>query len=1144
VDFVTVVDQVIALLRQRGRVAYRTLKRQFQLDDETVEDLKIELIDSQRLATDEQGTVLVWSGMTVATPGAPAPSSGTAGVQLPLAAIPSYLAEKILTARSALEGERKQVTVLFADLKGSMELLAGRDPEEVRQLLDPTLHVMMDAVHRYEGTVNQVMGDGIMALFGAPLAHEDHAVRACYAALAMQEAMRRYSVEVRRRHGCEVQLRVGLNSGEVVVRAIGNDLHMDYSAIGQTTYLAARMEQLATPGSIWLTAATLRLAEGLVQVEALGPLPVKGLAEPVEVFELVGASAIRRRLQASAARGLTRFVGRQQELTTLQQALAQAGAGHGQVVAVVGNAGVGKSRLVYEFVQAHSTPGWLVLESASVSYGQATPYFPVIDVLKRYSHVEEHDDTRTIRAKVTGQVLTLAPALQDTIPALLALLDALPEDSPFVQLDPPQRRQRTLDALKRVILRESQEQPLLLVFEDLHWIDSETQTLLNSLVESLPTARLLLLVNYRPEYQHGWGSKTSYTQLRLDPLPSMSVDALLQTLLGNDPSLKPLTQLLLVRTEGNPFFLEESVRTLVETGILLGERGAYRLGQGLPTIQVPATVQAVLAARIDRLPPEDKRLLQTAAVIGTEVPLPLLHAIAELPEERLHRGLAHLQAAEFLYETRLFPEREFTFKHALTHEVASGSLVQERRRVLHARIVEALEALVGERGVEHVERLAHHALRGEVWDKALAYCRQAGEKAMARSAYREAVGCFEQALKTLPHLPETHDTCAQAIDLRLALRSAFFPSGDHRKTLVYLHEAEALAVALDDPRRLGQVSNFLSVHYYRLGAYDQAIAAAQRALTLARASGTGGLHALANLRLGLAYHAQGEYRQALEAFRQTVTSLAEAQRHERFGQVILPAVHACAVHAWCHGELGTFAEGGASGDDGMRIAKAVAHPASQMIAAWGVGLLALRQGALPQALPLLERAMGLCHEADLPNFLPWMAAALGAAYTLDGRISDAVPLLTGAIEQTLATATVGDQIRCRLPLGEAQLRAGRLEEAHALTEGTLALVREHHERGNQAYALRLLGEIAGRREPPAVELAADYYRQALSLAEDLGMRPLQAHCHRGLGTLHSKTSHKEQARTALSTAIALYRTMAMTFWLPETEAALAQAERL
>ncbi len=679
----------------------------------------------------------------------PADRSPDSTSRAPHTYTPSYLADKILTLKSALEGERKQVTVLFADLKDSTELIRGLDPEAAQRLLDPALQRMMDAVHRFEGTVNQVLGDGIMALFGAPIAHEDHALRACYASLAMQAAMRVYTEEVRRAHGLEMRIRVGLNSGEVVVRAIGNDLHMDYSAVGETTHLAARMEQLATPGSIRLTAATLRLVEGLVQVNALGPVPVKGLAEPVEIFELLGASGTQRRVQAAAARGLTRFVGRQTEMATLTDVLAQAGAGHGQVVALVGEAGVGKSRLVYELTHSHHIRGWLVLESASVSYGKATPYFPVIDLLKRYAHVEEHDDPRTIRAKVTGQVLTLDEALQDTIPALLSLLEALPDDSPFLQLDPSQRRQRTLTALKRVLLRESQVQPLLLVFEDLHWIDSETQALLDSLVESLPTARLLLLVNYRPEYQHGWGAKTYYTQVRLDPLPLASAEELLQVLLGNDPGLVPLKQLLIARTEGNPFFLEESVRALVETGVLGGERGAYRLDTALQSLQMPATVQAVLAARIDRLPPEEKRLLQTAAVIGNEIPLPLLQTIAELPEEALHRGLSHLQAAEFLYETRLFPEQEYTFKHALTHEVAYGSLLQERRRVLHARIVEALEALAPERVAEQVERLAHHALRGEVWDKAVTYCQQAGARAYDRAAFREAVASFEQALQAL-----------------------------------------------------------------------------------------------------------------------------------------------------------------------------------------------------------------------------------------------------------------------------------------------------------------------------------------------------------------------------------------------------------
>jgi len=1138
-DYDEVLLQVLDLLQREKRLSYRVLKRRFGLDDNDLEDLKEDLIYAKQLAVDEDGRVLVWTGVSEAMP-PPASSPGHALDQSPLTYTPPHLTEKILASRAALEGERKQVTILFADLKDSTELIRDLDPEAAQQLLDPALRHMMEAVHRYEGTVNQVLGDGIMALFGAPIAHEDHAVRACYAALAMQAAMHEYTEEVRRTHGLEMRTRVGLNSGEVVVRAINNDLHMDYSAVGQTTHLAARMEQLATPGSIRLTAETLRLVEGLVRVDALGQMPVRGLVEPVEVFELVGASAIRGRLQASVARGLTRFVGREQEIETMGQTMARSAVGHGQVLAMVGEPGVGKSRLIYEFVHSHRTEGWLVLESASVSYGQATPYFPVIDLLKRYAHVEEHDDTRTIRAKVMGQVLTLDEALQDAIPALLALLDAFPEDSPFQKLDPLQRRQRTLDALKRVLLRESRAQPLVLVFEDLHWIDFETQALLDTLVESLPTAHLLLLVNYRPEYQHGWGGKTYYTQLRLDPLVPASAEELLQALLGGNPSFEPLKRLLIARTEGNPFFLEESVRTLVETGVLVGETGAHRLVKPLDSLQVPATVQAVLAARIDRLPPEEKRLLQTAAVIGTEVPMPLLQAIAELPGVALHRNLAHLQAAEFLYETRLFPDHEYTFKHALTHEVAYGSLLQERRWALHGRIVEALDALAGDRVAEQVERLAHHALRGEVWDKALAYCRQAGEKAMARSAHREAVESFEQALSALQHLPEQHNTVEQAIDLRLALRNALFPSGDVGRILAYLREAEALAAALDDPHRLGQVSAFLSNHFRTMGAHDQAIAAGHRALALATAGGDVVLQALANYYLGRAYQAQGDYRRAIDYLGQTVASLEGARRHEHFGHLILPAVHSRAVLAACHAELGMVAEGSALGEEGLRIAEAVAHPVSLTFACWGIGLLALRQGDLHRALPLLERAVGICLDVDLPVYFPWVAAALGAAYTLCGRVGDAVPLLTQAMEQSAATERVHFETLCGLSLGEAHLRAGSLEEAYTLAEHTLTLAREHQERGNQAYALNLLGDIAAQCNPLHVEEAETYYRQALALAEELGMRPLVAHCHHGLGTLYAKLGQGEQARAELSTAIELYRTMDMTFWLPQAETLLVQ----
>jgi class 3 adenylate cyclase/tetratricopeptide (TPR) repeat protein len=1046
---------------------------------------------------------------------------------------PKDLAEKILTSKAALEGERKQVTVLFADMKGSMELLADRDPEEARRLLDPVLELMMEAVHRYEGTVNQVMGDGIMALFGAPIAHEDHAVRACYAALRMQESIKRDAVEMRRTTGAPLAIRVGLNSGEVVVRSIGSDLHMDYTAVGQTIHLAARMEQVALPGSVVLTPGTLRLAEGFVEVRPLDAIPVKGMAQPVEVYELTGGGPVRTRFQAAAARGLTRFVGRDAEVDQLRHALDRAAAGHGQVVAIVGEAGVGKSRFVYEFTHSPRVQGWLILESGSVSYGKATAYLPVIDLFKGYFKIQDRDDPREIGDKVSGRVLGLDRSLEPLLSPVLALLDVPVDDPAWAALDPPQRRQRTLDAVKWLLLRESQVQPLLLMIEDLHWIDSETQALLDSLVDSLGSIRVLLLVNYRPEYEHRWGKKTYYTQLRLESLPPESTSELLHALLGDAAGLEPLKQVL--RRRGNPFFLEETVRTLVETKALEGERGAYRLVRPVQSFQIPATVQAILAARLDRLPIEHKQLLQTASVIGKDVPFGLLQAIAELPGEALRRSLAQLQAAEFLYEARLFPDLEYTFKHGLTHEVAYWSLLHDRRRSLHTRIMEAIEHLYPDHLRDHIDELAHHAVKSEVWEKAVTYLRKAGAKAASRSANREAITHLEQALVALGHLPETPNTLAQAIDLRFDLRNSLHPLGEFERVFGYLQEAERLARKLDDRRRLGWVSMYMSHFFWMVGNSSQVRTFAETALAIADPLQDFQLQVAATFYLGGACLTTGDYRRAEDLFRKVGQSLEGDLSRERFGLAGFPAVLSRCMLTWSLAERGEFSEGIAQAQEAIGIAEALDHPYSLILAYWGLGSLYGVKGELSDASHLLERALGLSRDWNITLVSPRVMWPLGYVYAHAGRVAEGVSLLEEAFSAVESIGLQSYRSLILVRLGEACVLADRLVEALGLAWRALALTRERGERGYEAWALHLHGEIASHGDRPDAQQAEGYHREAIALATDLGMRPLVAHCHLGLGKLYQRTGTREQAHEHLTTATTMYREMDMRFWLEQAE---------
>jgi class 3 adenylate cyclase len=722
-DFLEVLEQVRELLQHKGRLSYRLLKRQFALDDEALDDLKYELVVVDELAVEKDGQMLVWNG---AGQPSSSPRNGQSQTRPPASYTPSHLAERIRAEQAAMEarggrdGERKILTALFADLKGSTSLIEGLDPEDARAIIDPALQLMMDAVHRYEGYVAQALGDGIFALFGAPIAHEDHPQRALYAALCMQEDMRQYSDHIRLKHGVPLQMRVGINTGEVVVRSIRtDDLHTDYVPVGHSTNLAARMEQLANPGSIVVSEYTQKLTEGYFELKALGAATIKGVDAPLNVYEVVGAGPLHTRLHVAARRGLSRFIGRQVELQQLQTALAHAKAGQGQTVHVRGEPGLGKSRLFYEFKRFPH--GCAVLETAAVSYGSTSPYLLVVELLKSYFQMQPQDDDRTRRERVIGKVLGLDRHLEDTLPYLFALLGMHDAPSPLEHLDPQLRHQRICDAVARLLLRESRNQPLILIVEDAQWIDPESHAVLDALCDSLASANVLLLVNARPEYRHAWGHKPYSTQIQMTPLGLAETETFLTHLIGADEGLALLKQHILSKTEGTPFFMEEVVHTLVEEQVLTGERGRYHLAQAVTDLHISPTIQGVIAGRIDRLAPEEKLLLQQLSVIGRSFPLALMRRVIAQPEDELSRILSVLQRKEFLDEESALPTATYLFKHALTQEVAYNSVLIERRKTLHLQTAQAIEQIFHNQLEDYYSVLAHHYSKSGQTEKAVNY---------------------------------------------------------------------------------------------------------------------------------------------------------------------------------------------------------------------------------------------------------------------------------------------------------------------------------------------------------------------------------------------------------------------------------------
>jgi class 3 adenylate cyclase/predicted ATPase len=723
-----------------------------------------------------------------------------------------------------LEGERKTITVLFADIKGSMSQIEDLDPETARAIVDPALAIMAEAVNRYQGHVAQSTGDGVFALFGAPIAQEDHPQRAIYAALRMQEELRRYSGRLRADGKAPVEIRIGINTGEVVMRSVGKDQsHSEYLPAGHAVGLASRLQTVAPARSIALSEHTRGLVEGYFQLKSLGATPIKGISEAVNVYEVIGLGPLRTRLQLSASRGLSRFVGRDAEIAQMKRAIERAKSGHGQVVAAMAEPGVGKSRLFFEF-KAVAQSGCMVLEGFSISHGKTTAYLPVLELLRGYFKITGDDDSRARREKVNGKVLTLDPSLEDTIPYLFALLGIVDGEDPLGRMDGQSKKRRTLDAIKRIILRESLNQPLIVIFEDLHWFDEQTQEFLNLLVEAIANAKVLLLVNYRPEYHHEWGSKTYYIQLRLDPLGKGSADEMLSALLGDAVELVPLKRVILEKTEGNPFFMEETVQVLFDDGALM-RNGAIKLAKPLTQFKIPHTVQAILASRIDRLPPHEKDLLHTLAIIGKEFPLGLARSVVARPEEDLEDLLSKLQLGEFIYEQPAIGDIEYTFKHALTHDVAYNSVLFEKRKLLHERVGAAIEALYQERLDDHLSALAHHYGQSRNTHKAIHYLRLAGAQAVQRSANHEAVSYFRRALEALESLADPEERTRQELDILLELGPALMMTTTSSAPDVRQVYARARQLAVD---RGKLVELFVTVWGSWLVAYSSGDCTAQR----------------------------------------------------------------------------------------------------------------------------------------------------------------------------------------------------------------------------------------------------------------------------------------------------------------------------
>ncbi|MGH7392143.1 MAG: AAA family ATPase, partial [Candidatus Rokuibacteriota bacterium] len=971
------------------------------------------------------------------------------------------------------------------------------------------LELMADKARSFGGRVEELTRTGIVAVFGLETV-EDAAVRAANAALAIVNGIER----ARRADGAHVAVRMAVHVDHFLVAAAPGGPVIDLEARFHAWTFLESLLTSAEPDGIVVSAPAAAFLERRFD------LSPAALSEPGATYRLAG-----RERAGVVPQGRTAiFVGRQHELNLLRSRLDAAARGQGQIVGISGDAGIGKSRLLFELRRPLAGRAATCLEGRCVSYGATIPYAPVLDIVRAAGQMLDTDPPETAAAKVAAALRDAGMDPAAGAPHLLRLLGVKEGWEALAALGPEEAKARAFDTLRQLLLRSSRLRPLVLVVEDLHWIDRASEEFFTSFADLVVAAPVLMLCTYRSGYRPPWIDRSYATQMALQPLESGASVSVVRSVLGAAPVDDSVVEMILVRGEGNPFFLEELARTVDE------------LGAAQTALMVPATVHDVVLARIDRLPPIEKHVLHVAAVIGKDAALPLVREVAGLPEETLRQSLARLRAAELLYETTLDAEPQYTFKHALTHEVAYGNVGDRRRREIHDGIVDAIERLHAGRLGDHIERLADHAFRAERWEKAVVHLRAAGLKAAERSAHREAVACFERALLALRRMPESQATLERAIDLRFDLRTSLTPLGEHRQVLDHMEDARRVAETLGDARRLGRVSAYMADYARLMGRYDEAIEAGRRALTIARDLGDFALQVASTMYVGQAHYNLGLYLAGADLFRRNLAVLTGDLARERFGLPYVAAVHTRTWMNWCLAELGDFDEAIALGREALQIAEAAGHPFSLTSAYAGMARPHLRRGHFALAVEILERGIALGRAWNIRLLLPALAADLGLAYAMTGRADEALPLLEQAAEyQASMRGTAGQSPRFTL-VGEAHLRAGRRDEALRFAERALELARLHRERGNHAYGLRLLGEIAARTEPPEAERADGSYRSALALAEELEMRPLAGRCQLGLAELHRRAGNAALAHDAAAAAVTLFGAMGMTFWRERAEA--------